>query len=228
MLQEQFKNTLKQLILSQRTVDAIKLIRTYTGMGLQDSKELFDLLSQNPGMIDTYNFEVLNHEIEANPVISKKDLDESVLFEIKKLLSEGSKSYAVSYLREVMNIGLQNAEAIVREIEDSGKGTITFETAEVLKSYQSETSDSIQSGQNVDEKPVKKSLDTGIPSIPYTHSLKKKNKPISTQQQLPQPIVFAKMERRESNRKKNRSNSGCMVTLVIMIVFGVSLVWLLS
>ncbi len=220
MLQQQFKATLKQLILAQRTVDAIKLIRHYTGMTLQDSKNLYDLLSQNINMLDSYEFENQNHEKQAEVKLSKKDLDESTLYEIKKLLAEDNKAYAVSYLKEIKNISLENAEEIVMQIEDSNTNVFNF------------TLDEIDNAENkqVTQEPqtAKKSLDTGIPVIPTLKStVKHKPKTQASQQLFSQPIVFAKMEEREKNRRRNRSNSGCMVTLVAIIVFGLSMALIL-
>jgi ribosomal protein L7/L12 len=219
MLQQQFKATLKQLILAQRTVDAIKLIRHYTGMTLQDSKNLYDLLSQNINMLDNYEFENQNHEEKAEVKLSKKDLDESTLYEIKKLLAENNKAYAVSYLKEIKNISLENAEEIVMQIEDANTNVFNF------------TLDEIDNAENKQvtliPQTAKKSLDTGIPVIPtLKSSVKHKPKTQSSQQLFSQPIVFAKMEEREKNRRRNRSNSGCMVTLAAIIVFGLSVVLL--
>jgi ribosomal protein L7/L12 len=221
MLQEQFISTLKQLIQTHKTIEAIKLIRDFTGKGLQESRDLYELFNEKPALLDNYNFDNKGHEINQNGEMTKNDLDDSLLYEIKKLLSDNNKVYAISYLKEIKKISLQNAEAIVNEIENSVTGTYNFTTG--LFGYSSEeTGNEIKSTSEQKYESVQKktSLNTGIPIIPtlpsvQKHKLKKLNTPVA------EPIIFAKVAEREKHLRKDRSNSGCLIMLSLLIIIGI-------
>jgi ribosomal protein L7/L12 len=224
MLQEQFKNTLKQLIQSYRTVEAIKLIRDFTGMGLQESKDLFDLFNKNISLLNTYNFDVKAHEKDYKPWVMKSELDESTLYEIKKLLAEDNKVYAVSYLKEIKNITIENAQDLVKEIEESSSSTYNFTSGNINNDLiDTEINKPFtQKSSLTQNKPI---LNTGIPTIPRVLNISKhKEKKIAAA--VSEPIVFAKVAEREKHLRKDRSNSGCLVMFALLIFFGISVAYI--
>jgi ribosomal protein L7/L12 len=224
MLQEQFKSTLKQYIQSSRTVDAIKLIRDYMGIGLQESKELFDSFNQNILLLDSYNFDTGQHEKSYTPWVMKSELDESILYEIKKLLAEGNKVYAISYLKEIKQITLENSQDLVNEIENSNKSTFSL-TSEVSNDVL------IESEVNNPYQPTQKTgmsnLNTGIPVIPRVPNISKHKEKKPSTLVVSEPIIFAKVAEREKHLKKDRINSGCLVMFALLIFFGISVAFII-
>ena len=108
LTEEQFKHTLRQLIYKNKKIDAIKFIRTYTGFGLKESKDLCDEFIDDLSKLDDYQFEIIYwkkkaddkvHSMVEDPFIenspkeasSDPELNENELYEKLRSLSKKEK-----------------------------------------------------------------------------------------------------------------------------------------
>jgi ribosomal protein L7/L12 len=192
---KQHKATLMQLIAKKRTIEAIKYIRTHTGLGLKESKNLYDRILADNNFADEYLFDNSEgySEITGKKPYSETQL-EALETELASLLKSGKKFEAIKYLKEKMNIGLKETKTLIDELE-------------IRQNFDSNNTDeNLSSGES--------NTETDDPTVPkYKSSMQTGDKF--------EDIVFEKSIKRDAIRRKQRSNSGCMLTLMLLVGSGV-------
>lgn len=201
-LTEQNKNVIKQLITGNENIKAIKYIRQITGFGLKESKDIFDRFYDNLSEIDSFEYEQTEEEtafeenISANG-LKNNPLDENEINFIRTLLQKGQKLNAVKYVKDRLGAGLKEAKEFVDNFE------ATHQENEEPETLIFEKDDS--------------NVITEFKATEKVQSITDEN--IETKQDS-KPFTFEKINRRDRERKKTRSNSGCMLTLTFMFIAG--------
>ena len=90
---KQHKAALMQLIEQKKTIEAIKYIRTHTGTGLKEAKNLYDRILADNNFADEYLFNNSEgySDITGNKTFSKTNI-ETIESKTLDLLKSGKKS----------------------------------------------------------------------------------------------------------------------------------------
>lgn len=101
---------LKQLVQSGRKIDAIKLVRELTGLGLKEAKDLVEQMERGePVVLTSQSVAVQSVKVDGNMA----DLERKV----RELTSQGNKIAAIKLLREATDLGLKEAKDAVEGME---------------------------------------------------------------------------------------------------------------
>lgn len=104
----------QELVRQGKMIDAIKLVRDTTGMGLKESKDIVDNLLQNDFIIhDTYGKKTVDFPEE---ISNSKSIGENV----RELLQQNKKLEAIKLVYDTTDMNLQNAKDFVETYENSG------------------------------------------------------------------------------------------------------------
>lgn len=215
--EEHHKAYIRQLIYENRVIEAIKYIRELTGMGLKESKDLCNSFMNDLSQLDDYSFfennvNEENEDIETNITVSDQELIEN----IKAMLQRGEKLLAVKFAKEVLNIGLKEAKTFVESLYESESETeliIAGANNDMLIEQHSEREELKVSDKA--EGTLKIILDEDDIKI------KKPGKRTKTYKKS-ESITFGKIAVRDKQKNRKRTNSGCMVTLMIMLIITLS------
>ena len=71
LTEQQHKNKIRELIFDNKKIEAIKYIRNLTGLGLKESKDLYDTFCYDLSKLDDYKFEIKDEETET--LITEED-----------------------------------------------------------------------------------------------------------------------------------------------------------
>jgi len=187
---KQHKAALMQLIEQKKTIEAIKYIRTHTGTGLKEAKNLYDRILADNNFADEYLFNNSEgySDITGNKTFSKTNI-ETIESKTLDLLKSGKKIEAIKYLKESMNTTLKNAKELIDELE-------------VQQNFKPRGTNKKLNTDKTDNKPPD-------PTAPeYKSSMQTGDKF--------EDIVFEKNIKREARKRKERSNSGCMLMLIFL------------
>lgn len=102
--QEEIESEIKKYLSQGNKIQAIKLLRSYTSMGLKEAKDFVEDIQSGK-----------KPQIRINKIESI--FSEQVAEEVKVLLSNGEKIGAIKRVRELTNVGLREAKDFVEEIE---------------------------------------------------------------------------------------------------------------
>ena len=199
---KQHKAALMQLIEQKKTIEAIKYIRTHTGTGLKEAKNLYNRILADNNFADEYLFNNSEgySDITGNKTFSKTNI-KTIESKTLDLLKSGKKIEAIKYLKESMNTDLKKAKELIDELE-------------------------VQ--QNFKPRDTNKKLNTDKTNNKPTDPTAPKYKSSMQTGDKFEDIVFEKNRKRETKRRG--SNSGCMLTLVLFIGSGVlisTLLWMI-
>jgi len=210
-LTNQNKTVIKQLISGNKKIEAIKYIRKITGFGLKDSKDIFDGFYDNLSEIDAFEYELTGEEtvFEDNIIangLKKNPLEENEINFINMLLQKGQKLNAIKYVKDRQEIGLKEAKDYIdnfdvtyQEVEEPETLILEKDDSNVITDFETPEDQSV-TYENIETK-----------KEAYDPIFKKQDSKIMT---------FGKVERRDKERKKTRSNSGCMLMLSFMFITG--------
>lgn len=109
---------IQQLVSEGKKIEAIKLVREQTGLGLREAKDAVDAIERGETP------ELTPRSTVTMTTISRADLDE-----INELLSQGKKIEAIRLYRERMDVGLKEATDAVEAIEATGLTSLISDTA---------------------------------------------------------------------------------------------------
>ncbi|MCF6366937.1 MAG: hypothetical protein L3J35_12130 [Bacteroidales bacterium] len=212
-LSEQDKRVIKHHISGNQNIRAIKYIRQITGLSLKDSKDIFDKFYSNISEIDTFEYEQKGEEITFEDNITENELktiqlDENEINFIHALLQKGQKIQAVKYVKDKFNYSLKEAKELVDNFdanykEDKEPETLIFENDDSSIMIEFEPENDLYKIKEITEK--EQNINSPTLKKPKSKS-----------------FTFGKINRRDRERKKMRSNSGCM--LMLSFLFIVSLV----
>ena len=211
-LTEQNKTVIKQLISGNESIKAIKYIREITGFGLKESKDIFDGFYDNLSEIDSFEYEqtveetVFEDNMTANG-LRHNPLDDTEINFVNTLLQKGQKLNAIKYVKDRLGIGLKEAKDYIDNFD------VTFEEIEEPETliFEKDDSNVITDFETPEDQSVTyEKIETKQKA--YDPIFKKQDSKIMT---------FGKIERRDKEQKKIRSNSGCMLMLSFMFIIGV-------
>lgn len=102
------------LLNANRKIDAIKLVREITNLGLKEAKDYVEALERSPGQVPS----ITNVYAQQNPSQTK---DPSYLdYDIRDLLAKNKKIEAVKLVREATGWGLKESKDYVENIQAQG------------------------------------------------------------------------------------------------------------
>jgi hypothetical protein len=152
------------------------------------------------------------------------------------MLSDGKKLSAVKYTREVLGIGLKEAKTLVESLEDESTGSTKMIIGGENENLLIELTEDDQSEFDDIEEVITESeseLNEGsgsnevfIASFEETEDIEepelsddsvKKKKKVKTRKKESEPITFSKVANFDKMKKRSRSNSGCLLSLTLMI-----------
>lgn len=203
-MEEQHFDKLYQLILENKTIEAKKYIRNVTGFDLKKTDELFETLC--------YDLSVWNKK---NEIKAENELNEKELILLKKLLKDGQKLNAVKYVKNRLNISLKEAKELADALEEGPQKTETIifgEDDSLIIEADIKDESYIEFGAT--DKPD--SVTDSSENLLKSKKNQKRKKTILTKEA--EPIIFEKFVERDKNKKRRRSNSGCMLMLTFMFL----------
>jgi len=212
--EDHHKAYIRQLIYENNVLEAIKYIRELTGLGLKESKELCNIFLNDLSKLDEYSFFSENTaEIEEFSEYENAESGDDIVENIKIMLQNGEKLLAVKFAKEVLNIGLKEAKSFVENLEEEEKNSeliIAGENNDLL----------IEQNLEKSELPEIEDPEATLELVLCKKNIRKKSQ---NTYRSSETITFGKIAEREKNRKKTRSNSGCMITLMILLLITISL-----
>ena len=199
-MEEQHFDKLYQLILENKIIEAKKYIRNVTGFDIKKTDELFKALCND-----------LSVWKNKNKIKAGNELNEEELILLKKLVKIGQKLNAVKFVKKRLNIGLKEAKEFVDTLEEGLQKTETIIFGEdnsliVETDVENETFiefDAIEEHDSGTEPDL----------IENIFNPKKKQK-----KKEAEPVTFQKFVERDKNKKRRRSNSGCMLMLTFIFL----------
>jgi ribosomal protein L7/L12 len=114
---------IQQLTRAGKKIEAIKLVREQTGLGLKEAKDAVEAIERG----ELVEFPL--RTASTTQVVSGVDLDQ-----INELLLQNKKIEAIKLVREQTGLGLKEAKDVVEAIEATGWPTMTGDSAQVVKS----------------------------------------------------------------------------------------------
>lgn len=99
------ETAVRQLMDRGRKIDAIKLVREQTGMGLKEAKLYVEALISGDGPLPVPFHQTVSTDTHAD-----------VVSEVRRLLSNGRKIEAIKYVREQTGMGLKEAKEYVESL----------------------------------------------------------------------------------------------------------------
>ena len=99
---------IKRLVIKGKKIEAIKLFREMTGLGLKEAKKVVDAIEEDSDGDTTL-------ELELEEVEEINEVDGS---EIKRILRNGDKIKAIKLYRKMTGLGLKEAKEAVEEMEE--------------------------------------------------------------------------------------------------------------
>jgi ribosomal protein L7/L12 len=99
---------IQALLTQNKKISAIKKFRKYTGLGLKESKDYIEALSQN--------------EAAWPDVLLREGITPELKKELKNLISDNRKIEAIRLLRERSGLGLKEAKKYIDELESLRSG----------------------------------------------------------------------------------------------------------
>lgn len=208
---KQHKHNIRQLLVNNKKIQAIKYIRDFTELGLKESKDLSEFFLNDLSQLDDFEFENLGNVVipendYQQPELTREQLEAKIEF----LLDNGNKLKAVKFVKEILNIGLKEAKEMVDLVEYRKPQPETFvfgEDQSVIAESKNEEESQMFFEKVEELKPKKRKAP-------------KKRK----QKREYQSITFGKNVEREKKRSKTRSNSGCMLTLTFVFLSGLLII----
>ena len=183
--------TLKTFLNNNDKIKAIKYLRNVTGLGLKECKDTIDAYAHNPNTINDFRYEEPKEE-DIKDTVQKKQVNTNPFN--GKLTQE-----------DVSNINLY--------LKKRNK-------LQAIKLVKNKLQTSLKDAKNIVENyaynPAK--ISEYIEETSFNKAKNKNEDPIFLKQDK-EIITFEKMNKREKKRRK--SNSGCMLTLSIIIIVGI-------
>ena len=114
---------IQQLARAGKKIEAIKLVRAQTGLGLKEAKDAVEAIERGELV------ELTLRATSTTQAVSGIDPDQ-----ITELLLQGKKIEAIKLVREQTGLGLKEAKDVVEAIEATGWPTPSGDSAQVVKS----------------------------------------------------------------------------------------------
>lgn len=95
----------KRLLVAGKKIEALKLYRERSGLGLKEAKDVIDCIDQG-------KYEMLRAR-------SSEDRTEEVITQCKQLLRHGHKIEALKLYRQSMGVGLKEAKDVIDQLDVS-------------------------------------------------------------------------------------------------------------
>ncbi len=208
-----YRDKIRQLILNNKKIEAIKYLRSLTGLGLKESKELIECFSEDLSQINNLKIESSVEEVVSEDEYQDTELNEERLYKkIEELIEKGQKLQAVKFAKEVFNIGLKEAKEMVESLQEKPKSE-TF----VFGEDESQTAEL----KIEEESPIVfEKIEELKAEIEKKTAPKKKNNKKRTSPKDYNPVTFGKSTKRDRKKKKARTNSGCMLMLTFIFFTG--------
>lgn len=100
---------IRDLIANQRTLEAIKLVRNETGLGLKDSRIFIEHFQADESI--------------AHSETPEQQIDKQLVQDLRSLLHQGQKIEAVKLARQKLGIGLKEAKDYLEILEEDNPST---------------------------------------------------------------------------------------------------------
>jgi ribosomal protein L7/L12 len=114
---------IQELVRAGKKIEAIKLVRAQTGLGLKEAKDAVEAIERGETV------ELTLRATSTTQVVSGVDLDQ-----ITELLLQGKKIEAIKLVREQTGLGLKEAKDVIDAIEATGRPTATGDPAQIVTS----------------------------------------------------------------------------------------------
>lgn len=209
--EEWYKNEIRQHINNNQLLSAVKCIRELSGLGLKESKDLYDQFKDYPESLDEYSFgnggRWAEPESEQKP--NSSDIRDDVLNEAKRISKGGNKIGAIKYVKDNLNIGLKEAKDIVDNFYYGVSENTEIYAETETESVSIESDDpfiAIESELDELEEPDVEIAENTIDI--------KQNKEKSENKEA--NVIFGRVAEREKLNRRKRSNSGCMLSFVFL------------
>jgi ribosomal protein L7/L12 len=102
-LPDNFQSEIRDLVVQNRKIEAIKRVRKYTGWGLKQAKDYVDSLSEG-----------VSYDIA---ISSYRNITEGLDDELKSLISQNKKIEAIKLLRKRSGLGLKESKDYIDRLE---------------------------------------------------------------------------------------------------------------
>lgn len=113
----ELESQVRTLIKSSRKIEALKLIRSATGLGLKESKQIVDNMSTGATLADSLAPQ-LNVVL---PEGFRDGINDTALAEIDAYIHSGHKIAALKKVREVTHLGLKESNELTNRLIESAK-----------------------------------------------------------------------------------------------------------